>query len=304
LTGVAWITAIFPYYIEAIQSIVHGDVARVVLVDGNETFPDTTPAIAATHTVFNVLNTLLFLPLLPWMVRLLIRIVPAREFKEKPRLTDLDIRMMDTPSLAIEQSRKEVEKMADGCAKMLIWLRDLREQDEPDKALGNRLKQREQVLDSMQDEVAEFVTDLLSGNVPHSVADEARRQLRMADEYESVSDYVLNLDQFDRKLRRDGHRFTAEQRVDLNELHDHVADYVRHVNLALYQGNRNVLTSTAAASKRVRDEVKQLRRKHLDDLSNGAIAPQVSVAYMAALNAYARVRDHTHNIAESISGEK
>ena len=41
----------------------------------------------------------------------------------------------------------------------------------------------------MQDEIAAFVTDLLAGNVPHSVADEARRQLRIADEFESISDY-------------------------------------------------------------------------------------------------------------------
>ncbi len=69
------------------------------------------------------------------------------------------------------------------------------------------------MLDSIQDEVSEFVTNLLSGNVPHSVAVEARRQIRIADEYESISDYIVNLDKFDRKLRRDGHRFTLEQRA-------------------------------------------------------------------------------------------
>ncbi len=44
--------------------------------------------------------------------------------------------------------------------------------------------------------------------------------------------------------------------------------------------------------------------KLLDDLSSGEIPPLVSVAYLATLNAYARVRDHSQNIAEVISGEK
>ncbi|MEO1981306.1 MAG: Na/Pi cotransporter family protein, partial [Fuerstiella sp.] len=83
-----------------------------------------------------------------------------------------------------------------------------------------------------------------------------------------------------------------------------VADYLAGVNEALTQNNRSVLTKTDAMSKRARTEIKQLRRKHLEDLSNGSIAPLVSVAYMATLNAYARVRDHSHNIAEVVSGEK
>ena len=231
-------------------------------------------------------------------------IVPSKEFKEKPQLTDLDIRMLETPLLAIEQSQKEIERMSDSCSKMLVWLGELREQDEPDKLLADRLKKREQVLDSIQDEISDFVTKLLTGNVPHSVALEARRQIRIADEYESISDYIVNLDKFDRKLRRDGHRFTLQQRASLRDLNEHVSEYLSAVNEALTHEDDNVLTKTDGKSKRVRNEIKMLRRKLLDDLSSGEIPPLVSVAYLATLNAYARVRDHSQNIAEVISGEK
>ncbi len=304
LIGVFWITLIFAWYIELVQWIVPGNVAQMVLENGKPTYPHTTAAIAATHTIFNVANMLLFLPLLPLSVRFLNWLVPAKGFKEKPRLTDLDIRILDTPSLAIEQSRREIERMGDGCAKMLDWLAELMQQDDPDTALGDRLKQREQVLDAIQDEVAEFVTDLLSGNVPHAVADEARLQLRMADEYESVSDYIANLDKFDRKLRRDGHRFTPQQREGLQKLNRNLAEYLAAINEALSKDDRNVLVKTDPMVRRIRDQIKQLRRQHLDDLSGGTIPPLVCVAYLAALNAYARVRDHSHNIAEAVSGEK
>lgn len=304
LVGVFWITLIFAWYIDLIRWIVGNNISEAVVSGDTTTYPNTTSAIAATHTIFNVANTLLFLPLLPWFVRVLNRLVPSKDFKEKPRLTDLDIRMLETPLLAIEQSRKEIGKMGAGCEKMLEWFDELLQQDERDHALADRLKRREQVLDSMQDEVAEYVTNLLAGNVPHAVADEARLQLRMADEYESISDYIANLDKFDRKLRRDGHRFTPEQREDLVQLNQVFSGYLQDANTALARDNRNVLTQTIAASERIKKEIKQLRRKHLNDLSTGNIPPQVSVAYLAALNAYSRVRDHSHNIAEAISGEK
>jgi len=304
LLGVFWITLLFPWYIELVQWMINCDVSKAVLVDGGATFPGTTPAIAATHSIFNVANVVLFMPLVPALVRFLERIVPAKKFKEKPHLTDLDVRMLDTPTLAIEQSHKELERMGDGCEKMLRWVVDLRNQEEPDATLAKRLSRRENVLDSIQDEINDFITKLLSGTVPHSVADEARRQLRMADEYESVSDYVADLEHFDRKLRQSGFRFTSAQRQRLDQLNEDVLAYLAKINVALRQENRNIHAEAGPDAKRIRTKIKQFRRQHLEDLSGCDMPPTVNVAVLAALNAYVRVLDHSENIAESISGEK
>ena len=303
LAGVLWITAIFHWYIELVQYVVGDDVTKVIVVNGKPTY-DTTATIAATHSIFNITNTLLFLPFLPVFVKLLERFVPAKAYKEKPHLTDLDVRILDTPLLAIEQSQKEIEKMGDGCAKMMDWLKTLYKQEDRDRSLGERLHHRERVLDSVHDELAVFITSLLSGNVPHATAEEARLQLRMADEYESVSDYLANLEKFDRKLRDVELRFTKSQRKDLLELHELLQKHLEMVNDSLKQRNTDVMTKLETIGKRIRDLLKALRRKHLEDLSSGNIQPQVSVAYLAALNAYARVRDHSRNIAEAVSGEK
>ncbi|MCA9199695.1 MAG: Na/Pi cotransporter family protein [Planctomycetales bacterium] len=313
MMGVLWITAIFHWYIDGIQWLVETefmqwllgeDLTDAVMSDGTPVYPNITAAIAATHSVFNVANTLMFLPFLPVFVKLLTRLVPAKEIGEMTRLTDLDVRMLETPLLAIEQSRNELKKMGEDCIQMLGWCAELVEQDEPDKSLGDNLRRTEQKLDAVQDEVAEFITNLLSGNVPHAVAEDAQHQVRMADEYESVSDYIANLDSFDRKLRRDGFRFTEEQRSDLVALNRHVTDYLRDINVALAKDNRNVLLDTETKAARIRVQIKQLRRKHLEELSNGALSPPVIVAWLAALNAYTRVRDHAQNIAEAIAGNK
>jgi len=302
--GVFWITLIFHWYTGLITTFFASDLDAMVLVNGKETFPNTTTAIAATHTVFNVANTLMFLPFLPLFVRLLNRLVPSKDYKEKPHLTDLDIRLLETPLLAIEQSRKEIEKMSVGCTKMLDWLGDLCEQEELDKSLVDKLLHREQVLDSVQDEVASHVTGLLANDIPHSVAVEARQQFRMADEYESISDYIVNIQKFDSRLRRDGEQFTSDQKVGINSLIQLSAEYLGLVHDALVAKDPGVLTKTESVSKRLRREIKQLRRKHLSDLSVGSIAPTVSVAYLAVLNAFSRVRDHAENVAGAISGEK
>ncbi|MGI9441902.1 MAG: Na/Pi cotransporter family protein [Rubripirellula sp.] len=304
LIGVFWITLIFAWYIQFIQAILDNDVSEMVLKDGKETYPYTVAAIALTHSIFNIVNTLLFLPFLPLFVRLLERIVPSKDFKEKPSLTDLDIRLLETPLLAIEQSRKEIEKMSTGCEKMLAWIDELYDQDEIDKKLADKLMHREQVLDAVQDEIAKHVTSLLSNDIPHSVAVEARQQFRMADEYESISDYIVNIHKFDVRLRRDGERFTTTERTGIKTLNKMATEYLDLVNQALATNDPGVITKTESVSKRFRKQIKQLRREHLSDLSEGSISPQVSVAYLAVLNAFSRVRDHIENVAGAVSGEK
>ena len=304
LIGVFWITLIFAWYIQFIQGLLDDDVSKMVLVDGKETYPNTTAAIALTHSIFNIVNTLLFLPFLPLFVRLLERLVPAKDFKEKPSLTNLDMRLLETPLLAIEQSRKEIEKMSTGCEKMLLWIDELYDQDEIDKKLADKLMHREQVLDSVQDEIAKHVTSLLSNDIPHSVAVEARQQFRMADEYESISDYIVNIYKFDARLRRDGNRFTQTQRAGIKTLNKISSEYLDEVNQALTANDPGVVIKTKSVSKRLRKQIKQLRREHLSDLSEGTISPQVSVAYLAVLNAFGRVRDHIENVAGAVSGEK
>jgi phosphate:Na+ symporter len=126
----------------------------------------------------------------------------------------------------------------------------------------------------------------------------------MADEYESISDYIADLDKFDRKLRQNEHRFSSEQRSNLNKLNADISQYIDSINTAMVQENDNVLKKTETTAKRVRSEIKQLRKGHLEDLSAGTTAPVVSVAFLATLNAYSRVIDHTYNIAEIVSGDK
>ncbi len=287
--GVFWITLIFDWYTDLIIRFTP---------EGMET------RIAMTHSIFNVVNTLLFLGFVGQFARLLETIVPSKAYKEKPRLTDLDIRMLETPMLAIEQSRNEILKMGGGCEKMLRWLEELLQQDEPDRRLAQKLQQREKILDRMQDEVSHFVTDLLAGNVPHSVAEECRRQLRLTDEYESVSDYIDTILRFDEKLRQEDLRFTESQGRDLIELLTMIKEYVGMVNQAYRDQNEDAVDLVKPLGQKIRKRIKELRQSHLDDLSETSLPPQVTVAFLNALNSLGRVRDHAQNVAEVCSGEK
>jgi len=306
LLGVAWITAIFHDYIELIDYLLDLDFVRWLAgVDAEMgAAVGVTVKIATVHTCFNVANTLLFLPFAGILGTLLERFVPQKDRTEKSHLTSLDVRMLETPVIAIDQSRVEVLRMADGCNKMMDWLQEIVAQEVPDQKLVQKLFHREEVLDTVQDEIVVFLTDMLAANLPHDVIDEGRRQLRMADEYESVSDYITTILKFYLKLENQGHRFTASMQQQLAELHVMVSDYLRMVTESYQRRESEVITKANSIGSEINHRVRKLRDDHLQRLTDEKVEPNVNVAFTSTLNSYRRVSDHTLNVAESLAGVK
>jgi phosphate:Na+ symporter len=300
--GVCWISTIFFAYVKFVPWVIGADVAHTVLdADGVKTFPEVTAAIAATHSIFNIANTLLFLPFAHVLARMLTRIVPDRKIDEKPRLTNLDVRMLETPVVGIEQSRVEVLRMADGCQKMMGWLKTSIGEDDPDPKRVEQMFQLEEDLDTMQDEFVRFMTNLLAGNVPHRVIEEGRQQLRMADEYESISDCLVSIQKFQLKLGKQGHLFDEKQRADLGSLHDSVAAYLDLVFKAYEERKTEVIPTAALMAKGITKRVKELRNSHIRDLTQDRMEPYVNLAFTSSLAAYRAVRDHVVNIMDAMT---
>ncbi len=306
ILGVAWITAMFSQYIVIINGLLDLEFIRWLAGTDAATGEaiSVTVKIATVHTCFNVVNTILFFPFAGMLGSLLERIVPQKDSKEKPHLTSLDIRMLETPVIAIEQSRVEILRMGAGCNKMMDWVAEISQQDEPDQKIVQKVFHREEVLDTVQDEIVVFLSDLLAANLPHDVIDKGRSQLRMADELESISDYITSILKFHLKLQNQGHTFTKGMRKQLDELHQMVTDYLRFVTGGYERRETEVITKAKSKCSEIEHLVRLLRDEHLQRLSEKKVEPHVNVAFTSTLNSYRRVSDHTLNVAESLAGAK
>jgi len=176
--------------------------------------------------------------------------------------------------------------------------------EKPDSNLVQKLFHREEVLDTIQDEVVIFMTNLLAGNVPHQIIEEGRCQLRMADEYESISDGIASILKFHLKLRNQGYYFDKKLRDEIITLHDKVSEYLDLVSKGYERRQPEVITKARSIGTEVTLLVKELRDKHLAELSEQKIEPYVNLAYTSTLTVYRHIRDHSLNIAEAQAGQK
>ena len=102
LIGVAWITAVFPVYIKLIDHLVASG-SRLLGTPSN-----VMAKIALVHSGFNLMNTLLFLPLIPLLALVVTRLVPDMTDTEdisKPKF--LNDQALKSPDIALDLLERE-----------------------------------------------------------------------------------------------------------------------------------------------------------------------------------------------------
>ena len=304
ILGVIWLLPFFPLYLKILPIVAGGYPGTMVLVDGNETYPYIIKGIAIAHTAFNIINVIVFVPFIAYLAKLLKRLAPDKAYREQPKLTSLDVRLLNSPVMGIEQSRREIIHMGQNVNRMLECLFDIIKNNEIDEKLVKKVFHREEVLDTIQKEVSTFLVEILSSDISHDLVIEARAQIRMADEYESVSDYIADILKLFLKLKKADISLTDTKRKHILELHERVAAYFKLIDKAIESGNAGILPKATIEADAISHQYRECRSMHLQRITDNKTDPLLTVSFMNMINCYRRIRDHILNVAEALAGEK
>ncbi|MBR0056873.1 MAG: Na/Pi cotransporter family protein, partial [Kiritimatiellae bacterium] len=260
-------------------------------------------SIAFAHTLFNVLLVAAFLAFAGPFTRLILRLCPDGG-DAAHHITYLDIRMLSTPAFGIQQSLQEIIRMAD---RVQLMLGDLRAciVDEDNEVARRSIFEGEQALDDQQREIVQFLARLVRGRITTEIAAETRKQIRLADEYESVSDYVAALLKQILRRRQSGARFSDNATSEMLAMHDRVAAYVASVSAGLRSAAQpDYLARARAEDDSITHFYKDLRNAHMNRIVSGECEVLTGMIYADMMQSYRKVKSHALNIAEAIAGEK
>ncbi len=308
--GTMWFVVMFPLVVPLVSKFIASAVGGNPMLVSIDAMDDKvfaqiiTAGIASIHTTFNVANVLLFLPFTRVLGFVVTKLVPDKKTEEIQRLTYLDVRMLDTPSLGMVQSQGQVTFMAESVEKMMDKLRVCLVNGKDHEELERKLFHREQILDNVQKEIFMYLSNLVSGQVPHDVTAQAHAQMRLADEYESLSDYVANVLKAHKKLKDNALTLDELSREKLLALHDRVTAYIVNVGEYVADESKDLLPRAQSEGAGIVEQMKASRREHFNRLQNEEVSPFFSLIYTDMLNYYRRMRDHALNIAEVVAGEK
>jgi phosphate:Na+ symporter len=307
--GTAWFIALFPLALPALSGLIASRTGFNPMEISMDSMDEAqfgqvvTAGIALTHTTFNVANVIIFLPFVGLLAKFVTWLAPEKETKEASHLTYLDVRMLDTPALGIVQSQGQLNFMAESIEGMMDQLKTCLD-GKGNSKLEGKLFRREEIMDNVQKEIFLYLSNMVSGQVPHEITGKAHIQMRIADEYESLSDYIINVLKGTKKLEQNQMTLDGPAKEKLLKLHDRVAAYITKVNEYMKDESSDHLAWAITEGAAIAALMKETRRNHLERLQKEEVSPYFSLAYTDQLNFYRRMKDHALNIAEVVAGEK
>jgi len=301
LIGVTYVILLFPWFIRLVDFVVPGPM-DVVAADGTKPF--IAAHIAAGHSIFNIFNTMLLLPCAGLLVRIASVMVPGDRRQRGQSLEFIDHNLIAVPSLAIELAKKELLKMGRGVKDMFTWSEGLLFDEAFDRDRSDRLIQFEKITDNTQTEISKFLAALLQSRPAPEVAEDARRFLRVADEFESIGDGCERIAKYAIRKEQQHIVFSSEAIQGLRSVYKELHEYMELCTVCFVEHRAPILQEVDAKSFALRERIEHLRDAHVDRLKRDECRVVPGLLYTDILTVLQNVRAHAHNAAEASLGLK
>ena len=259
--------------------------------------------IAVIHTAFNVVATLILLPLAGVLEKLSLMIVKKDEEEERQEAEQaafvrMDERFLNTPAFALEQVNTYAVKMAEITKESLDQAIQLF--FKYDKDIAKEIQRKEQLVDRYDDEIDSYLVKLSGKNL--SVKD--TRKLNMIQhsigDFERISDHALNLVEAAKEMHKKEQSFSAKALEELHIFSKAIADIVA-LSVSIFENEDAVAARQIEPFEEAIDVIqKEMKKRHTKRLRKGKCTVEMGFVLSDVTNNYERIADHCSNIAISI----
>ena len=252
--------------------------------------------IAAVHSIFNIVTTLILLPFSGQLVKLAKKLI--HDSKEAEASVLLDKRLIATPPLAVSQCREKTVEMAQGAKKALHEaLRAMF--DYSDKAVLS-VEEKEQLLDEMEDQLSTFLLELSAVSLTDEDSRTVTELLHTISDFERISDHAMNMIEITQEMEQNSRSFSDSAKNDFSTLFAALTE-ITELTVKAFENNDTELAMNVEPLEEVIDDLTaEIRDKHIDRLRKGECSPELGVYLSDLLINCERVSDHCSNIAVSI----
>jgi len=148
-------------------------------------------SIAIAHTMFNLANSFIFLPLAVVLEKVVIKLVPVRPSEAVAQPVILERHLLSTPEIALEQARREIVRMAktaqDGFKEAVDGLiSDGRKKLEAARGA-------EEFTDTLQYEITTYLSELSRRQLSEEVSVGLPVLLHTVNDLERIGDHAVNI---------------------------------------------------------------------------------------------------------------
>lgn len=249
--------------------------------------------IALSHTTFNVLCTLIMLPMTGFLEKLVCWLVP--DDAEKETKTELDERLLSTPSIALDRCHGIAVDMANASASAMKQALSLMESYSSDTA--QEIREKEALTDHYEDILSTYLVHLSARQISESDSTEAAELLKIIGDFERIADHSVNLLESFEELRNKGLSLTKDARREYAVMSAAIKE-ILDLSFSAFFNNDTAVAQSVEPLEQVVDILKEkMRTCHILRLQSGKCSIDVGFVWSDMLTNLERVSDHCSNIA-------
>lgn len=252
--------------------------------------------LANSHTLFNVANTLIFLPFSRPFVTMVQKIIPG-----KVAVLDMGPRFLDrrlisaTPAAAVHAVRQELVRLGFLAEEMLQNVHAAFVERDPKKA--EEVFQTEKLVNQLTHGIARYAAEVGQASLSEDLSLTLGAYVNGASDIERVGDHATNLTELFEYSQENHLVFSEKAMAEFEEM-------FTNARLAFHLAIESILNEDGEAAREVlvlEDRVdaleKELRKKHIERLNTGACQPSAGVVFIDILSNLERIADHGNNLA-------
>lgn len=256
--------------------------------------------IANAHTIFNITMTLIWLPLIWLLVKIVVKILPYKEknSKQKEEPVFLDPRLVSQPAVAMEMVAREILRCS-GMVEHMIHRLNHAIQRQDLRRVDSILRQGV-VVRKLYDQIVSYLSSLFSsGSLTEEQATQTAGMMYILSDIERADALCTEATESLQNILEHKHKLSEEAVADLCHGLEIIEDMYRSVLEVIQTGNGEDARKVVHKKDNVLDLTLRLRKNHMKRVKQGACDAEMTNDFTRILHSFDRIGNSCANIADA-----
>lgn len=270
-------------------------------------FPgDASMQIAAAHTIFNIVTSILLIPFGTTMAKIATKILPEKESEHDDELMLQYIKSVDTikdygigtVAVALNDAKMELERMADKVKTSVEGGFDVI-LNSNEEALKPLLKNEEYV-DFLNKEISKYLSHHISYGANEDDSAQTAMFFKITGNLERISDHAVNIGEYIKMLKKKKITFSDAAKNEIVDMQKVCVEAMSFIDVLEKPSSEKVI-SIAALEQKMDDMTRDFRRNQINRMTSGSCSGEACVIYAEMLTDFERIGDHILNIVQALA---
>ena len=262
--------------------------------------------IAWFHLFFNVITTLILLPLIKVLVFVACKIIKEKNGKfenKKPikAFRFINKRFLFAPDIAAEQIKKEIKNMAELAKKNLD--RSICELLEQNSEYIEEITAREDLIDFLNIETTKFLVKL-TPSLSEIIAEDVSKYFHLLNDIERIGDHAKNILDESIEMKKKGIKF-SKNAIDEFRIIYQIIEKLFDLSMKAFDNNTHKgIEDHSSLLEQFKNLEKDYIQNHFERLTKGKCSMELGSYYTSTFAHFNSICSHLRNIIETFKVEQ